>query len=76
MIMTKEKMIEIMKEVLEIQGYEGNWNYDEYMYGMYNGMEFMLSIAEERKPNYKKAPNEWAKDKSIKLEKVEQKNDD
>ena len=56
-------MVETMREVLKIQGYDGNWDYDEYMYGMYNGMEFMLSIAEEREPNYRKEPSEWIEDK-------------
>lgn len=60
--MDKEQMIATMKQVLDIQGYDGNWNYDEYMYGMYNGMEFMLSIAEEREPNYRKKPSEWVVD--------------
>ncbi len=74
--MSKEEMIATMREVLKIQGYDGNWNYDEYMYGMYNGMEFMLSIAEEREPNYKKAPEEWAKDQPMKLEIAKQENND
>lgn len=61
----KEKYIEDMKDVLKVQGYDGNWNYDEYMHGMYNGMELMLAIAEERDPIFKEKPNEWLKDKEI-----------
>jgi hypothetical protein len=72
--MSKEEMIATMKEVLKIQGYDGNWNYDEYMHGMYNGMEFMLAIAEEREPNYRKAPKEWVEGKHMKLEVAKQEN--
>jgi hypothetical protein len=57
------KMIEKMKEMLEVQGHDGNWNYDEYMFGMYNGMEFMLSVAEDREPVYKDKPKQWLSDK-------------
>jgi hypothetical protein len=56
-------MIEKMREMLEVQGQEGNWNYDEYMHGMYNGMEYMLSVAENRAPVYREKPEMWLKDK-------------
>lgn len=51
-----------MREMLDIQGRDGNWNYDGYMHGMYNGMEFMMSIYEGREPVYRDAPSEWIKD--------------
>lgn len=54
--------IKVMKEMIEIQGLDGNWNCDSYMHGMYNGMEFMLSIAEGRQPVYKEAPEQWKED--------------
>jgi hypothetical protein len=57
------KEIEEMRRVLDIQGDNGNWNYDYYMQGMYNGMEFMLSIVEEREPKYKGAPDKWVSSK-------------
>lgn len=60
-----KKEIEAMKETLQIQGYDGNWNYDEYMFGMYNGMELMMSIAEDREPIFKEKPKEWLKDKEV-----------
>jgi hypothetical protein len=63
-------MIEKMKEMLEIQGSEGNWNYDQYMLGLYNGMEFMLSIAENREPIYKDTPEQWLSDKQIDCEPI------
>ena len=60
--MTKEK-IETMKEMLEIQGSDGNWNYSSSMHGMYNGMELMMALAEGREPVYKDAPDQWLEDK-------------
>lgn len=60
--------IEMMEETLRIQGYDGNWNYDEYMFGMYNGMELMLAIAEGREPVYKEKPDQWLKDKNEKFD--------
>lgn len=57
--------MEKLKELVEIQGQHGNWNYDEYMYGMYNGMELMLALVEEREPVYKEKPKQWLKDKQV-----------
>ena len=48
-----------IREALNIEGKHGNWNFDPYMHGMYNGMEFALSIAEDREPQYKDAPARW-----------------
>lgn len=45
-----------MNDLLKIQGQEGNYNYDSYMLGMFNGMELMVSIAEGREPNFKRRP--------------------
>lgn len=61
-------MIEKMKEMLEVQGQSGNWDYDEYMFGMYNGMELMLSIAEKRDPTYKERPSHWKNERIEELE--------
>lgn len=55
--------LEEMKQVLEIQGYDGNWDCNEYMFGMYNGMELMMAIAENRSPVYKDAPEKYLDEK-------------
>jgi hypothetical protein len=57
-MMSQEK-IDILKQMLEVQGADGNWNYDAYMLGMYNGMEYSLAILENREPNYRNAPEQW-----------------
>jgi hypothetical protein len=51
-----ESKIRIMNDLLKIQGQEGNYNYDSYMLGMYNGMELMVSIVEGREPEFKGRP--------------------
>lgn len=52
------------KQITELQGSTGNWNFDPYMHGMYNGMEMIMSIFEEREPQFKEAPEEWLFDKN------------
>ena len=47
------------REVLKVQGYSGNWDYGPYMHGLYNGMEMMLSLIENREPSFKDAPKKW-----------------
>lgn len=47
------------ESALAIQGCHGNWNYDAYMHGMYNGMEYVLATVTGREPNFKDAPDEW-----------------
>lgn len=54
-----------MRESLKIQGYDGNWNYDRYMHGMYNGMELMMAIAERREPVYREKPKQWLEDVAV-----------
>lgn len=55
-------MIKNLKAVHAVQGYEGNWNYSPYMHGMYNGLEFALSMIEGRPPEFKDAPDVWGQD--------------
>ena len=44
-----------LREVHEAQGRDGNWNYDHYMRGLFNGLELALAIFEDREPVYRKA---------------------
>ena len=48
-----------MREMLEVQGQDGTWNYDPYFHGMYNGMEFMLAMVEDREPVFRSSPGKW-----------------
>jgi len=47
------KKIESMKQILEVQGNSGNWNYDNYMLGIFNGMELMMATLEDREPLFR-----------------------
>lgn len=49
----QKTMLEQLNGLLEIQGNDGNWNHDNYMRGMYNGMEMMIAMMEQRQPVYK-----------------------
>ena len=53
------KKFEIGREMLDIQGRDGTFNYSSYDHGLYNGMEFMLSLIEEREPVFRDAPKKW-----------------
>ncbi|NBR23293.1 MAG: hypothetical protein EBU08_05855 [Micrococcales bacterium] len=57
--MNFDDKIERMRKMLEVQGSDGNWNYDSYMLGMYNGIELMMSIMEDREPVYRSRPDVW-----------------
>ena len=49
-------------KMMEIQGDHGTWNYDSYMHGMYNGMEFCHALVKGVEPKYRKAPKQWIAD--------------
>lgn len=50
--------------MLALQGASGNWDYDPYMHGLYNGMEFAIALVEGREPAFRSAPDEWLRDKA------------
>lgn len=60
-----ERLLINAKEMLEIQGYDGNYNYDSYMLGLYNGMEYIIALFETREPNFKNGKDiEFLNDKN------------
>lgn len=63
-----EKRRTQLAEVLKIQGEHGNWNYDPYMQGMFNGLELAAAIMEGRTPRFRKKPDDgWLHDKPVEL---------
>lgn len=46
------KHLKDANDLKNIQSMSGNYNYDSYMLGLYNGMEMIISIFEEREPNF------------------------
>ena len=60
--MTKEALTQL-REIHAIQGLDGCWDIDDYMLGLYNGLELSLSIVENREFRYKQRPKSqrtWA----------------
>ena len=54
--MTKDEALNQLREVHAIQGLDGCWDIDDYMLGLYNGLELSLSIVENRACKYKQRP--------------------
>ena len=54
-----EALIESVRQMRDVQGMDGNWNYDPYMHGLFNGIEFSLSLIEVREPKFRDAPEKW-----------------
>ena len=65
-----DERIESVRHMRNVQGYNGNWNYDPYMQGLYNGLEFALSLLEVREPQFKDAPETWLGDINVKRDKL------
>lgn len=46
-----------VRNLRDVQGWNGTWNSSDYMRGLYNGLELALSVLEgERAPQFKGAP--------------------
>ena len=54
--MTQTEALKQLREVHAIQGRDGCWDIDDYMLGLYNGLELALSIVENREYRYKDRP--------------------
>jgi hypothetical protein len=63
-----DKLVQDLRNMVEAQGRNGTWNYDPYMQGLYNGLEFALSIMEKREPRFRDAPEQWLADIRVKPE--------
>lgn len=54
-----EILVERVRRMRDVQGMDGNWNCDPYMHGLFNGLEFALSLIEVREPKFRDAPEKW-----------------
>lgn len=54
-----EALVESVRQMRNVQGMDGNWNFDPYMHGLFNGIEFSLSLIEVREPKFRDAPEKW-----------------
>ena len=57
-----EKLIGDLRNVAEAQGQKGCWDYDQYMLGLFNGLELALAIFEKREPQYRELPSHPVKE--------------
>lgn len=64
------KALRDLQNIKNIQGTAGNWNFSEYMHGMFNGIELAMAIMQDREPKFKDAPVQYldgssGKDKEV-----------
>ena len=55
---TLKSRLASVNELLAVQGSRGNWNADDYMCGLYNGMELTIALLEGREPEFRTLRNE------------------
>jgi len=48
-----DKYIADLKNLVDAQGQDGTWNSNQYMLGLFNGLELALSIFESREPKFR-----------------------
>ena len=60
-----EKLIGDLRNVAEAQGQKGCWDYDQYMLGLFNGLELALAIFEKREPQYRELPSHPVKELAL-----------
>lgn len=58
----QEPLIDSVRQMRDVQGIDGTWNCDPYMHGLYNGLEFAVSLLEQREPQFRDAPEKWLSD--------------
>ena len=62
---TFKKKLASLNDVLNIQGQKGNWDYDPYMQGLYNGLCLARSIMTETEPEFRDTPKRWLGEKTL-----------
>ena len=60
-----EKYIADLKNLVDAQGQDGTWNSNQYMLGLFNGLEFALSIFESREPKFRELTAKTLTDEEI-----------
>jgi len=58
-----EDRIKQLKQMIEVQCSNGNWDWSPYMRGLANGMIYSLSILEDTEPTFLEPPEIWLVDK-------------
>jgi len=60
-----DKYIADLKNLVDAQGQDGTWNLNQYMLGLFNGLEFALSIFESREPKFRELTAKTLTDEEI-----------
>ena len=58
-----EKLLSGMDNIINIQKYDGNWNFDPYMQGMLNGMLLIESAVTNKEYKPYSAPKRWKRER-------------
>ena len=53
---TLESSLRILREITALQCTDGNWDANDYMRGMANGMILAVATMEDKEPEYKDKP--------------------
>ena len=62
----KQDILDYIDPLLKIQGTTGNWNYDAYMHGLYNGMVIIrIAVTGSRSIKMVTAPSKWLADRNL-----------
>lgn len=56
-----ERHMQELRAIHAVQGRPANAGADEYMRGLFNGLELALSMFEDRRPRYRRAPEPMTK---------------
>lgn len=59
-----------LQDIIDIQGGDGTWNYDSYMYGLYNGLVLAKSIVADEPVEFRDAPTAWVGKSSAERAKI------
>lgn len=59
MVLKSEEAIKALKDIIDIQCSDGNYNHDPYMHGMTNGLLLANGIIKDIEPKFVEAPNYW-----------------
>ncbi len=61
-----KQRLSTLREMTDVQCTSGNWDYDNYMHGLANGMIYAISVIDDCPANFLDAPAVWLKDKDKK----------
>lgn len=48
-----------LRDLVKIQGADGNWDYSPYMHGMFNGLELASATIDGREVEFRDPPKRW-----------------